>query len=711
MHGAYTCACGKSARISTNTFGVTVFVFCSTADTLEFKQKVLTMFSDELGLQGWTQASVAPALFPLQAERLTLKRISGAFTNAVFFVGYNAAPGQSPSPPTLLLRVYGIGSEALLSRRSELLILHTLSSLYEIGPHILGTFANGRVEEFYECEPIGRLGLRNFGSPENEGPACWVARRMREMHEVPLDVMRTVLEQGDLKSPSVGFGRGIENNIMASSHHLSRRRHRPTETSSPAWLSYSYFAHPSPGLFPKQANASTMSFDSLATSYDSMASPIRSILTPNGVPTMPGDSHMSPLALGPSDAPPLSTSPASRAPYPGVWRRLKRWTREASKVVEYVNAFANSPEGHAVCEAYGVGPLPVTLDAPRPSKVALAEELRATRYLFQDMMRCLLAVDLPMLCFEISAYKQYVRAWERAEGKSRRVFCHNDSQYGNLLLLRLNERGELPAMASGMPRDEPVSFGKPPRDASPYLSSRSRSRSRSRSHTKEPHQRLVVIDFEYSMPNPRAFDIANHFHEWRADYVHPTLSWSLAHHGAYPTREERQRWLHAYVDQGRHMHKRGHSPSKLLTPEMLPSVSEMALPPSVTSETPGSTQCSPKSLASPRSPHSIQAQIDRLEQEVSVWSPAVHAVWGLWGVVIAGDEISMLLDHMKKYVQSTPQGLVVDVKALDDDAHSKADHSEEFDNLRFALGRFEMFRQELEERGVRPQSQVQLHKT
>ena len=66
-------------------FGVTVFVFCSTADTLEFKQKVLTMFSDELGLQGWTQASVAPALFPLQAERLTLKRISGAFTNAVFF--------------------------------------------------------------------------------------------------------------------------------------------------------------------------------------------------------------------------------------------------------------------------------------------------------------------------------------------------------------------------------------------------------------------------------------------------------------------------------------------------------------------------------------------------------------------------------------------------------------------------------------------------
>ena len=105
------------------------------------------MFCRALKLQGWARTSDEAT--PLDPELLQLKRISGAFTNAVFFVSYRAPAGLRP-PPTVLLRVYGSGSNALLSRRTELLILHTLSSLYEIGPHIMGTFANGRVEEFYQ---------------------------------------------------------------------------------------------------------------------------------------------------------------------------------------------------------------------------------------------------------------------------------------------------------------------------------------------------------------------------------------------------------------------------------------------------------------------------------------------------------------------------------------------------------------------------------
>ena len=113
------------------------------ADTFAFKDRVLRMFSEQLGILGWAPEHVAPGALPLVPERVTIKRITNALTNAVFFVGYDAA--SLPAPPTVLLRVYGAGSEALLSRRAELLILHTLSSLYEIGPHILGTFANGRV--------------------------------------------------------------------------------------------------------------------------------------------------------------------------------------------------------------------------------------------------------------------------------------------------------------------------------------------------------------------------------------------------------------------------------------------------------------------------------------------------------------------------------------------------------------------------------------
>ncbi len=100
------------------------------------------MLRAELALAGWREEDVAPALLPLRAEQVGLKRISGAFSNAVFFVSYNvpddAVKQQAEAamllpPPTLLLRVYGASTETLLSRRGELLILHTLSSLYEIG--------------------------------------------------------------------------------------------------------------------------------------------------------------------------------------------------------------------------------------------------------------------------------------------------------------------------------------------------------------------------------------------------------------------------------------------------------------------------------------------------------------------------------------------------------------------------------------------------
>lgn len=133
------------------------------SDTTDFKARVLSMFTQVLQLPGWTETAVAPSLVPLEARKLTLKRISGALTNAVFFVGYEA--DVQPSPPTLLLRVYGPGSENLLSRRTELLILHTLSSLYEMGPHILGTFANGRIEGWYLALTQNSTIVRASGGP------------------------------------------------------------------------------------------------------------------------------------------------------------------------------------------------------------------------------------------------------------------------------------------------------------------------------------------------------------------------------------------------------------------------------------------------------------------------------------------------------------------------------------------------------------------
>lgn len=511
---------------------------------------------------------------------------------------------------------------------------------------------------------------------------------MRELHEVPLDVMRMVLEQGDLKSPSKGFGRGIENHIMAASHRPRRRASRHTEAMSPEWQSYSYFAHPSPGLFPESRNASTMSFDSLATSYDSVASPKSALWPMSSQPIQTQTLTMSPLALGPSSAPPAPRY----GPYPGVWRRLKRWTREASKVIELVNQFASSPEGSVVCKAMGVGALPVSIKTPAQPH-AKAHALRATKLYFSDMMKALHAIDLPMLCLDIAEYKQYVRSWEQKAGKSRRVFCHNDSQSGNLLLLRPDASGQLPAMASGMPRTgsmSPHSVG----IESPTL----RPRSRSRSRAQAAHHRLVVIDFEYASPNPRAYDIANYFREWTTNYVHPTHSWSTRVHGPYPTKEERFQWLRAYVEHGRWLTRRGRMTSKLSTPESISTVSEMSLPPAVTA---GETTPPMSPRPSVQSPtiDATQVEVERLEEEVYVWSPATNAVWGLWGIVMARDDIVTLLEKMKQHVRVTPSGYVFDEQAAIQSGLERGDPND-FDNLRFSLDRIELFREELDERHV-----------
>ncbi|PKI82721.1 hypothetical protein MVES_003555 [Malassezia vespertilionis] len=651
------------------------------ADTPAFRAAVLAMFSTTLALPGWDAAHVQAQLLPLHPDHVHLKRISGAFTNAVFFVSYKDVRFQCAQPPTLLLRVYGMGSGALLSRRSELLVLHTLSSLYKIGPHILGTFANGRVEEFYQCHAIGPEGMRDFGANGVEGIAHWVARRMRELHEVPLDVMRTVLEQGDLKAPSAkGFGRGIENSIMASSHHPRPRRvqHGPSlQPMSPQW-SYSRYAHPSPPFFSRTRNMSTMSFDSLATSYDSLAMSVQgtpaNALSPHQEACV--DVRMSPLALEPSLSPPRNV----HGPYPGVWRRLKRWMREASKVLELLNVFLTTAEGRAASRALKLPEsLPVAYE-PNNTPQYTTQDIRSTTTHFDDLYRTVRAMDLPRLCVEIMQFKAYVRGWERREGKSRRVFCHNDSQYGNLLKLDFDEDGELPAMASGMPRAE---LGQ----LSPASGARRRSRSRARG--APPYERLVVIDFEYASPNPRAYDIANHFHEWCADYHDMHNPWSLTMHRSYPTQEERRRWLTAYVEQGRTMSKRGSAPSKLGEAEPVLGIAEMELPPSVISE------------GIPSLDAKVAADVDRLEQEVYVWSPATHAVWGLWGIVFARGSVERMINEVRSYVYPGEDGELVYAPNMPEtqQVHDQGS-AENFDNLRYALGRVELFRKELRERHV-----------
>lgn len=120
--------------------------------------------------------------------------MSGSLTNAVFFVSCPAFHHI----PTLLLRIYGPSSGSLISRANELHTLHVLSSQYNIGPRIYGTFENGRIEEYFESTTLTSTDIRNSKI------SCWIGARMAELHSVEIsDVEMSPGEYGATWETSV----------------------------------------------------------------------------------------------------------------------------------------------------------------------------------------------------------------------------------------------------------------------------------------------------------------------------------------------------------------------------------------------------------------------------------------------------------------------------------------------------------------------------
>ena len=88
----------------------------------------------------------------------------------------------------LLLRIYGPQVEHLIDRESELQILRRLARK-RIGPRLLGTFTNGRFEEFFEAQPLTAKDLR---IPETSKQ---IAKRMRELHD-GIELLEVEREEG-----------------------------------------------------------------------------------------------------------------------------------------------------------------------------------------------------------------------------------------------------------------------------------------------------------------------------------------------------------------------------------------------------------------------------------------------------------------------------------------------------------------------------------
>lgn len=118
-----------------------------------------------------TRSLISSLFSPIKDnEDLKLDRVSGAMTNAVFFVTIG-------SNKRMLLRVYGVGCDQILDRNKELDWLSRLSQL-SIGPKLLGIFGNGRFEEYLPSTTLSRQDIRG---PEISSQ---IASRLYQLHNI-----------------------------------------------------------------------------------------------------------------------------------------------------------------------------------------------------------------------------------------------------------------------------------------------------------------------------------------------------------------------------------------------------------------------------------------------------------------------------------------------------------------------------------------------
>ncbi|RPA72614.1 kinase-like protein [Ascobolus immersus RN42] len=158
------------------------------------------------------------------------------------------------------------------------------------------------------------------------------------------------------------------------------------------------------------------------------------------------------------------------------------------------------------------------------------------------------------------------------ELKKQLCFTHNDTQYGNIL--RVDKVPPTPALPDEHHDSKQLALPDPKKD--------------------EAHKKLTIIDFEYASANPRGFDLANHFCEWMADYHCDTPH--LMNGADFPTQEEKERFVRAYVEHSFHLSERDASETE------------------------------------------IEEEVKKVLKEVELWVGASNVMWCAWGIVQAKEE-------------------------------------------------------------------------
>ncbi|KAM0323140.1 hypothetical protein ACHAQA_008990 [Verticillium albo-atrum] len=137
-----------------------------------FRNEIIRL-AHTLRIKGWRRISLDAG------DTISVQRLSGALTNAVYVVtppeDLEPVPGKK-LPNKVLLRIYGPQVEHLIDRDNELSVLGRLARK-RIGPRLLGTFTNGRFEEYFNSVTLTPKDLRDSETSKQ------IAKRMRELHD------------------------------------------------------------------------------------------------------------------------------------------------------------------------------------------------------------------------------------------------------------------------------------------------------------------------------------------------------------------------------------------------------------------------------------------------------------------------------------------------------------------------------------------------
>ncbi|CAD1811101.1 Choline/ethanolamine kinase family protein [Candida parapsilosis] len=204
--------------------------------------------------------------------------------------------------------------------------------------------------------------------------------------------------------------------------------------------------------------------------------------------------------------------------------------------------------------------------------------------------------DIFMMDFDefkklVFRYKHWLFDKYKKEGFSLNYkFCHNDTQYGNLLLHNSFEPEEIII-------DTPLG------------SSANLPEIAIKSTSNKKDSNLVVIDFEYSGPNFPAYDIVNHFSEWMSNYHDAERSY-FVNNKMFPTQLEQLNFIKAYIEYDFQLPSSNLKSAKS-DQELLNNSDKQAV-------------------------SIIQYEIEKMYNECVYWRSSVQIFWALWGLIQNG---------------------------------------------------------------------------